>query len=807
LPSAPLIPPDLPPPIAPSRRPARRRKGPRSRAEVEAERRQLHIDTEREIDGIVAEFHAILPRDLAKAIGAIYARYSSRFQHSIADQVRGCLQAAVQQGVFVPRENILFDLAIRGAKQRRPGFDQLKTLLAGNGVQVLLLLTTNRLARKTYKALQFVEEEVVARGIRAIFVKSGVDTADTKRWRMLLNYHAGIDEFVSSMYSENIRVAQEGLFNVKLVMGTITFGYRGKEVPGPLTRQKRPRREYEIDPETSEWVRKIFAWYVRDRMSIAEIIRRLNEDPNAPLGPKALSGRWTRLAVKLLLANPRYRGCWQYGKTQNVWQVQADYTRQIERDQPLAQKQFDELRIVDDETWYAAARRLAEEEKRNAGRKPKDGDRRSRPRLLNGIFVCATHGRQLHVGGAQGTAMVCPECQGMSASDRPLFSQLNRVLALELTCRRLAELVRADSELVEQIVTAVRYEADRLQQPDPAALGAATARELKLSERIGFVMSNPGDTDTDRAESAVVLRRLRAERAQVQAEKATLEAARDRRKAVPTEAEIVDLLRNMDQILTACASGGCEETVSAAREIIELLTGGRIELVQRGERKAQRGWLQGRFRVGLIDAVVQKLTGVEPSASTDGAEVTIDYRRPYPHEEEAKHARKLYDQGRLESQIAAALGCGRNWVTELLKRSFESDGMVKPDGRKRRATLSKKVGKSTLPEQLADPAKALWEQGLADVQIADQLGCSPPTAVAAIRHWHAVRGLAAPSHSERRAALIDKMVALYDQQLLIRDIAREVGMCTRSVTLLLRDRFEDLGRHMADGRTRRRRPG
>ena len=58
-------------------------------------------------------------------------------------------------------------------------------------------------------ALQFIEEEVVGRGVRCIFAKSGVDSADGKRWRMLLNYHAGIDEFVTSMYSDNIRVAQE----------------------------------------------------------------------------------------------------------------------------------------------------------------------------------------------------------------------------------------------------------------------------------------------------------------------------------------------------------------------------------------------------------------------------------------------------------------------------------------------------------------------------------------------------------------------------------------------------------------------
>jgi DNA invertase Pin-like site-specific DNA recombinase len=241
----------LPPPVPGRRRRLSRRRGPLSRTEVEAERQRDHEETRRAIDILVAEFHALLPREQAHVVGAIYARYSSRYQHSVADQVRGCLEAAVQQRIFVPAEHVFFDLAVRGAKQRRPDLNRLKEALAAKAVKAVLILTTNRLFRKTYKSLQFVEEEVVGRGVRCHFVKSGVDTADEKRWRMLLNNFAAIDEFVTSMYADNIRVAQEGLFKDKLVCGTITFGYRAREVAGTPTRQKRPRCEYAIDPETA----------------------------------------------------------------------------------------------------------------------------------------------------------------------------------------------------------------------------------------------------------------------------------------------------------------------------------------------------------------------------------------------------------------------------------------------------------------------------------------------------------------------------------------------------------------------------
>src|SRR5262249_42731240 len=160
------------------------------------------------------------------------------------------------------------------------------------------------------------------------------------------------DEFVTSMYADNIRVAQEGLFRHKRVFGTITFGYRAKEVTGTPTRQKRPRCEYAIDPETAPGVERVFRWFVDDRLAVAEVLQALNADPEAPVGPKAVSGRWTRLAVRLLLANPRYRGCWLYGRTQAVWQVKQDYVRQQPHEKPLGQAQFEDLRIVPDELWY-----------------------------------------------------------------------------------------------------------------------------------------------------------------------------------------------------------------------------------------------------------------------------------------------------------------------------------------------------------------------------------------------------------------------------------------------------------------------
>ena len=213
-------------------------RGPRSEPETERDGLALLEHTTREIDRIAAEFHAKLSRERADSIGVIYCRYSTRHQGRIADQVRSILEEAVRLGIFVPREHIFFDLAVRGYKSRRAGLDQLRQVLERKAVSVAMFFAANRLFRKIHRTLAFVEESIVEQGIRAIFIKSGVDTADTDRRRMLLTFHSMTDEFVVSMYADNIRAAHEGL----LETSPITTNFRVHLVSPRKSETTKPRK-------------------------------------------------------------------------------------------------------------------------------------------------------------------------------------------------------------------------------------------------------------------------------------------------------------------------------------------------------------------------------------------------------------------------------------------------------------------------------------------------------------------------------------------------------------------------------------
>ncbi len=95
--------------------------------------------------------------------------------------MRSCRELADMNGIDIVDELIFSDSSVRGCRTRRPGFTALCSELERGEIDIVLIFSTNRLYLKTYKSLQFVEEEIVDRGIRGVFVRSGIDTADTDR--------------------------------------------------------------------------------------------------------------------------------------------------------------------------------------------------------------------------------------------------------------------------------------------------------------------------------------------------------------------------------------------------------------------------------------------------------------------------------------------------------------------------------------------------------------------------------------------------------------------------------------------------
>src|SRR5206468_722928 len=111
-------------------------------------------------------------------------------------------------------------------------------------------------------------------------------------------------------------------------------------------------------------------------------------------------------------------------------------------------------------------------------------------------------------------------------------------------------------------------------------------------------------------------RRLRSERSAVEAQIAAIQAATQQPIEVPTQDTVVAMLGEMSQMLSSSAEASLEDG-NLIRELIDLCTGGRIELFQKGIRTNKRGWLEGRFTNHLVVAVMHRLAGIAIAAGEE----------------------------------------------------------------------------------------------------------------------------------------------------------------------------------------------
>ena len=211
----------------------RGRRGRRTKAEILADHKAVQENLERDIDALFAEMYGSLSRDWAASIGCAYARYSTDFQHSICDQLRGVFDRAIALGIYIPREYAFYDIGVSGRKSNRPGLSLVQGVMGKKAATVLLVFTTNRLYRVSHTCMKFVMEDLVERNLRCIFVQTGIDTNDTEQWELLLGMRAMLDKQMTTQYAPNIRAAHIGLFLRRMVVSTLPYGFMGEDVPGP----------------------------------------------------------------------------------------------------------------------------------------------------------------------------------------------------------------------------------------------------------------------------------------------------------------------------------------------------------------------------------------------------------------------------------------------------------------------------------------------------------------------------------------------------------------------------------------------
>jgi site-specific DNA recombinase len=241
-------------------------------------------------------------------MAAIYARVSSeqqREENTIASQTASLIQFAQDHNLEVPKEWVFEDEGYSGATLERPGLERVRDLAAEGQIQIVLAYSPDRLSRK-YAYQILLMEEFARQGVETLFVKApqGASAED----QLLVQFQGMIAEYERAQILERSRRgkrhrAQTGEISV---MSGAPYGYRY------LRKSDEAPAAYTVLEDEARVVRRVFAMYTVEGLSIGEITRRINAEG---IPTRKASARWERSTVWAVLRNSAYQGLACFGKT------------------------------------------------------------------------------------------------------------------------------------------------------------------------------------------------------------------------------------------------------------------------------------------------------------------------------------------------------------------------------------------------------------------------------------------------------------------------------------------------------------
>lgn len=331
---------------------------------------------------------------------AIYARYSDEQQRetSIDDQIRRCTELAQRHGWSPGPELTFLDAALSGTEKhlkKREGYRSLMEAWDQRRFDVLIVDEPSRLARDAVETALLIRR--LEKSPVEMLTANGIDTR-IPNWQLLVGMHGMVDQQATRNTRHRVIRGMEGQLERGFMVGYPSFGYRldrkfneqGDRV-GTLWRK---------DEAEAALVREIYDLR-RNGGSLSSIARMLNARGIAtPKGSRtALGGYWRPGQVHKLIQSPIYRG-------EVAWN-DSDFLRHKagQTGRKLEPKRFPrpELRIVDDETWYACNRGTHSRTRYGGGR-----------HALAGLVSCGACGSTLSIGGSKTPSLCCAQCSQAS---------------------------------------------------------------------------------------------------------------------------------------------------------------------------------------------------------------------------------------------------------------------------------------------------------------------------------------------------------------------------------------------------------
>ena len=439
----------------------------------------------------------------------------------------------------------------------------------------------------------------------------------------------------------------------------------------------------QVDPEAAKLICQHFEW-IRDGMSLGEGQRRWVA-AGGPCDPRSTTGRMTPTAYRRLLSNIRLTGRWEFGRKKSHWSSTKDYAIQQEQpDKEVTKFYCEDLRIVDDELFFAVQERLAE--LKLGPRGPKKKKLAQLWDLTTEFFFCAACSTpekmiRLYQTGAHGRGMQCRNgdlCPGKSA--------VRREEAVCAVCDKLQELIEQDRELIGEIIARSKELDSRGDEGLLEEIKQFENRERSLTRRIDGLSDLVGEgSEEDRRETKAKIRAARTERSSIQTRLARTRKTLERSSRILTSDDIKQILNEFASLLIDGAAGQLgEDAIYKGLAVFRRLIGGRIWVHVEKRSGRKQTIVRGVFRPHLIQAVCDAAGVSLPHDRKDQGEVEVWLREPPLIDRLAKMAYELIDGDGLSYRQAAKVmqqeghnvNSGKVW--QLRHRFYEMLGQPVP---------------------------------------------------------------------------------------------------------------------------------
>jgi site-specific DNA recombinase len=242
---------------------------------------------------------------------AIYARVSTTRQaqtQTIEQQLTRLQAYAQEQGWSVEEQHLYRDDGYSGASLHRPGLDRLRDRVALAELDLVLITTPDRLARK-YVHQVLLLEELEQHGCRVEFLDRPM--SQDPHDQLLLQIRGAVAEYERTLIAERMRRGRLAKLQAGELLPWVRlpFGYRADP--------ERPRDPRGLRVEESEAVvvQQMFDGYLEEEATLYRVAQRLTDEQiPTPTGQP----RWNVASVRGILKNPVYTGTAYANRTQAV---------------------------------------------------------------------------------------------------------------------------------------------------------------------------------------------------------------------------------------------------------------------------------------------------------------------------------------------------------------------------------------------------------------------------------------------------------------------------------------------------------